>query len=327
MMRGVMLVLVTLLVQSVMGAVSWEELQPLREANGLIRVTDDNYEWVSKGAREFYSMVLVTSSVPNSKGAACELCAAVQPTFEKVVGSFHGSVQADDQRLYQFFLLDVNLNPKFVKEMRLRSLPHFFVYPPSPEDESFAWARNPLYQYEMTPDGAKDAIKLADFAAKLVNIHVKVPEDFNASSFFSSFVGFTVVFVALKRFVRAQISHKGRYSGCLLALLVIMVSITGLKFTQINQIPFLAKNDKGAIMFFAGSMGWQFGIEIISVSVMYLLMATCVLMLIWLGRGLAKAQKRARIVLTVMINVSLFYAFSYFLSCYKVKLPDYPYAI
>ncbi|AGO14127.1 AaceriAER330Wp [[Ashbya] aceris (nom. inval.)] len=322
-----LVVLWTLLVQSVIGAISWSELQTLREANGLIRVTESNYELVSKGAREFYSMVLVTSSVPNSKGEECGLCAALQPTFDKVVDSFHNSVRADEKHLYQFFLLDVSKNPTFVKEMRLRTIPHFFVYPPSPEEESFAWARNPLYQYEVTEANVGDAMKLADFAAKLVNVRVRVPESFDVSTFFSSFVGFTVVFVALKKLVRAQIAHKSRYSGCLFALLIIMVSITGLKFTQINRIPFLAKNDKGAIMFFAGSMSWQFGIEIVSVSLMYLLMASCVLLLIWLRRGLAKNHRRARIILIVMTNVSLFYAFSYFLSCYKIKLPDYPYAI
>ena len=93
-----------------------------------------------------------------------------------------------------------------------------------------------------------------------------------------------------------------------------------------NNIPFLAKNEKGDVMFFSGGMGWQFGIEILTVTGMYFVMGGSVVAMIYISR--VKALKPAMANATSIALLALgFYMFAYFVSCFKIKEPGYPYAI
>lgn len=130
----------------------------------------------------------------------------------------------------------------------------------------------------------------------------------------------------MKKKILPLIPNKAWFFSLLFSLGVVLASVTGLKFTQINNIPLLAKDEKGNIMFFSGGMGWQFGIEIFSVSTMYIAMGSSVIALIFIPRVKQLSPFLSNAVSLALLALG-FYVFAYFTSCFKVKDPGYPFAI
>ncbi|AET39166.1 dolichyl-diphosphooligosaccharide--protein glycotransferase Ecym_4087 [Eremothecium cymbalariae DBVPG len=312
----------------VTGLLTWSDIIPLSDSNGVVHVTQENYEWLSNGAREFYSIVLVTSSKPDSHGQVCRTCESFWPVWNKIAWTLTHTLPEQRSQHFLFFEIDTSEIHKFVEDMGLVDVPRCLVYPPGEENELFSFSTSLFYEFQISPELTVDkAVQFADFLGRILNVFVNIREDFNLNSFLKSFASFILVFVAFKKICLPLISNRFKFIGCVLSLLGILISITGYKFTKINGIPFISKNEEGQIMFFAGSTSWQFGIEILTVSLMYCAMAICLLLLIWVIKTKIRVPPYGRILAIIILDVALFNLFSYFLECYKIKLPSYPYLL
>ncbi|KAM3160541.1 Ost6p [Lachancea thermotolerans] len=304
----------------------WDDVSDLRDADGIIEVTESNYRKLSQGSRNFYSILYVTTSQVTSGGVYCELCDIFEGNVRKASNAMQQQLPEDVNREAVFFKLDVSQCSSFVKEIGLQTIPHMLIYPPPKDEDSFAWPKSVFYQFQITPESAKDPVLFADFLAKILNVYFGVARDFDKEEFFQYFIASLACFFVLKKKILPLIPNKAWFFSLLFSLGVVLASVTGLKFTQINNIPLLAKDEKGNIMFFSGGMGWQFGIEIFSVSTMYIAMGSSVIALIFIPRVKQLSPFLSNAVSLALLALG-FYVFAYFTSCFKVKDPGYPFAI
>lgn len=297
-----------------------EKLLFLRDDSGIIRVTDENYNELSNGIKDYFNVVFITTSKTNSQGVVCDVCDDFESVIRKV--SLAILQQAPNAKAL-FFSVDVSHNKKLIEEMGLTTIPHVLIFPP-PEAEGFRWSKSAFYQYTLTPENARDPLSFADYLAKILKVYIKVDEDFNYKEFLVYFVACIIVFSFFKKMVLPKIQNKSKFFCMLISFGILLPSITGYKFTQMNSIPFIARDPAGNIMYFSGGMGWQFGIEIFTVSMMYLGMTGLTVTLIYLPNTAANVQVKG--VLSAVLSCALFYIFSYFISCFEIKSPGYPYA-
>lgn len=301
---------------------SKDDILQLQDENGVITVTAENYAMLSHGVPDYYTILYITMRGTNSKGMGCELCHDFERIYHTVANAIHSQAP---QSLSLFFTVDVNEVPQLVKDLQLKNVPHLVVYPPAEPSKQadFEWKTSPFYQYALVPDNAKDALKFGDFLAKILNVSITVHQDFNVQEFVYYFIACMALFIFVKKVILPKITNKWKFFSMILSFGILLPSITGYKFTEMNGIPFIARDEKNRIMYFSGGSGWQFGIEIFSVSSMYIVMSTLTVLLICLPMT-SRISEKMRGLLAPFLACVLFYFFSYFISCYLVKNPEYP---
>lgn len=292
----------------------------MEDSNGIIRVTEANYDELSSGIFDYYNILFITTSQSNKEGLVCDMCNDFEPNYRKVSLATHQ--QAPNAKVL-FYQADVSENPKLVKEIGLTTIPHVLVFPPPKLGDQFKWSKSAFYQYEMSSSGVKTPLHFGDFLAKILKVYIGIKEDFKYKEFAMYFVVCVILFSTFKLKVLPMISNKAKFFCGLFSLGILLPSITGYKFTQMNAIPFIARDSKGQIMYFSGGMGWQFGIEIFTVSAMYIGMGLATLTLIYLVR--TGTEDRAKNLTMIILSTLLYFGFSYFLSCFRIKNPEYPY--
>ena len=314
------------------GLLQANDITHLQGDDGFIRVTEENYQLLKNGVEGDYSVLYITIYTKDEEdNYRCPMC----QEFEETIHSVKEII--DKQRSdvpVRYYIVDAYQVPSLIKEMGISNAPHLVVYPPpnlmTEQTDEFSWSTGQFYQYQITPENAGDVLQFGNFLAQIANIFIEVEEPFDTQKFLQYFIGSTVLFLLIKKAVWPLMKSTGHASTIVMMLLsfgIMLPSLTGYKFTQMNRIPFIARNEEGQIMYFSGGMGWQFGIEIFTVSLMYVGMGTLFLLLIALKSGPVQARINDKVdnVLTLLLAFGLFHAFSYYISCYEVKSPGYPF--
>ncbi|GAV54061.1 hypothetical protein ZYGR_0AK05630 [Zygosaccharomyces rouxii] len=310
--------LVCMLWQSCQALIDAEEVAPLEDHRGFIKVNDENYRKLSKGIKDYYTILFLTISDDNPMVIQCDICHELESTLSTVVALARR--QAPWTKILMFEA-DVTENQKLLKDMNLNSIPHVLIFPP-PTSKSFKWSVDPFYQYPVSPDNEKRVLHFGNFLAQVLDVHLEI-SDFDYGEFYKYFIASVVLFIFIKKQVLPRVPNFRKWSTVVVSFIILLTSICGYKFTEINAIPFIARDGNGKIMYFSGGMGWQFGIEIFVVSLMYVGMAALAITLIFTPRFPFGA--RAQNVQGAVLSCLLFFAFSYYTQCYKIKFPDYPY--
>ncbi|CDO92069.1 unnamed protein product [Kluyveromyces dobzhanskii CBS 2104] len=305
-----------------------EEVSKFRDQDGIIIVKDDNYELLGKGLREFYSVVFITSDKPNGEGQACDLCAEFEPNMRSVSNSILQQLPKDQSDRVFFFKIDLADNPVFVKEFQVSKIPFCLVYPPQPEltadGQDFAWKHSPFYQYVIRKENMKQPIHFGDFLAKILNVFISIDQKFEYDTFAQAFFAFVIVFIFFKKKLLPLIENKPKFFIGVASIVIILISISGYHFTSIHHISFIAQNDKKEIMWFSGGSHYQFGIEVLTISMLYTVMGglAVALYMIQFSKNLDRTKKGG---LIIAIALTLLYISMYYLSIVRIKDPSYPY--
>lgn len=307
------------------------DIQHLKDENEIIRVTEDLYQQLKFGVEGEYTVLYITIYSTDDDGTLkCPMCSEFEETI-------HGVQQIIKKQRpdipVTYYIVDAYEVPSLIKDMGIQNVPHLVVYPPlnieTQETEPFSWATGQFYQYELTPEHSGDVLHFGDFLAQVLNIYIEVDEDFDTQKFMHYFIGSTIFFVILKKVIWPMIKDRNIWKivMMLLAFGIMLPSLTGYKFTQMNRIPLIARNGEGQIMYFSGGTGWQFGIEVFTVSLMYTGMGILFLGLIFLKSDSVQEQINDKLdnFLTLAIGYALFYLFSYYISCFGIKSPGYAY--
>ncbi|SMN17805.1 similar to Saccharomyces cerevisiae YML019W OST6 Subunit of the oligosaccharyltransferase complex of the ER lumen [Maudiozyma saulgeensis] len=308
------------------------DIQQYKDEHGIIHVTEELYKKLKYGVEGEYSVLYITIYSTNEDGNyRCPMCIEFEETIHGVQNII--KKQRPDIPI-SYYIVDAYEVPSLIKDMGIENVPHLVVYPPinmgKQETEPFSWSNGQFYQYELTPDHSGDVLHFGDFLAQVLNIYIEVEEDFDKGKFIQYFVGSTIFFVILKKIIW-PIVKKGNVSKMamiLLAFSIMLPSLTGYKFTEMNRIPFIARNDEGNIMYFSGGTGWQFGIEVFTVSLMYTGMGILFIGLIFLKSDFIQERINEKMdsLLTLLFGYALFYLFSYYIGCFSVKSPGYAYS-
>lgn len=293
----------------------------ITDASNVIKVTEDNYPIISQGLDGYYNVLFLTMRSKNGNNYDCQICIDFEPIYRKVATAVR---HQSPRTKVLFFIADVHEVPSLVKDLKLTNVPHVVAYAPPKKGQGFSWSESSFYHYQLSNQSIKDILHFGNFMGKMLQIYIQLEQDFNIFEFVGYFSFFIGVFLFVKKIVLPSITNKWKLGIFVLSIFIILTSITGYKFTEMNNIPLLARDEKGSIMYFSGGSSYQFGIEIFTVSGMYIIMGLFVLLLIW-ANGWSNLDESKRSLLTVVIACFLFYAFSYYLACYHIKEPGYPY--
>lgn len=309
--------------QLVSAFVALEQTEQWEDEDGIIEVSDVNYGQLSQGVEDQFNVVFITMDRVDEQGnPLCSICASFDADYREVAKAFktqHPNINA------LWFRADVQQNSLLVKDLQLTHVPHVVVYPPPQKQDNgkFAWGKSAFYQYEFEKHGNNILLHFGDFMGKTLQLPIRLQGDFDVKQFFTYFVITLVIIVALKRLVLPHFSNKAKVSCAVIAFFIVFPSITGYKFTEINGIPFIARDKDGNIMYFSGGTNWQFGIEIFLISMLYIMMAFFTLGLIAINY-MSLSSKQTNL-LSSLMACALFYTFAYYISCYDVKSPGYPF--
>lgn len=307
---------------------TWEEASQYTDSDGIINVTEENYELLGKGMRDFYSVLFITSDEPNQNGDLCDLCRDFEPNMRIVSRSIRNQLSDEDVHRIFFFKVDVAYNPTFLKEFQVTKIPFCLVYPPqielSDDGQEFAWKHSPFYQYVIKKEFMDQPLHFGEFLANILNVFLSIEQPFEYDVFFKTFAIYVILFLIFKKKVMPLVQNKAKFFLVLFSLAVIFLSITGFKFTSMNHIAFIVHNDKDEIAWFSGGAQYQFGIEILTVSCMYFGMGLCTVLLVLIPK-MKSFNAGTTSVLTVSISAALFVLYMFFLSCFKIKDPGYPF--
>lgn len=293
----------------------------LRDSTNVVKVTEENYKTLSRGVNGYFSVLYITMRSQTGGKYDCPMCLEFEKVYRKISTTI---LNQQPSAKVLFYIADVHDVPTMINDLELKNVPHVVIYNPPEESKEFEWSISPFYQYKLSDKSLSDNLHYANFIAQLLQINISVDQDFDTNEFVIYFMLFIIIFVAIKKIILPKIKNKSKVLMVSLSFLILLTSICGYKFTAINNIPLIARDDKGNIMFFSGSTHWQFGIEIFSVSGMYIIMSGLTLSLIFLNK-LESMDGMKRNALAISFVCTLIYTFQYFISCYHIKDPGYPF--
>lgn len=138
-----------------------------------------------------------------------------------------------------------------------------------------------------------------DFLAKVLSIYISIPKTMQeqTNQFLYYFTIFFIALIFTKKkvipfFNRGNNRNTSVKIACMFfSFLIIMSSITGYQFVKSNAIILLARdNDTEELVYFAGSFNWQFGIETLIISVLYIILGVLVMVIIKKSRAEASGD-------------------------------------
>ena len=301
----------------VFGLIPIESVLSLRDENGMIEITDDNYLELSQGIGDYHTVIYITMRGSNVKGLSCGICNEFETILREVSTAVHS--QYPNLNVI-FFVADVSKNKQLIADLDLKFVPHLLVYPP-PADDNFSWKSAQFYQYELNEKVSKNIMRFAEFLGRVLNVLISIKEPFDTNQFMIYFGICMFFFITLKKIILPRIQNKSKFFCGFFAFTVLLLSLTGYKFTKIKGIPFIARNSGGEVMFFSGGMHWQFGIEIFTMTIMYILLGGFTVLLIMTPKLNIDGYYKA--VLSTVVACLLFFSFSYYVSIFMIKNPSY----
>lgn len=299
-----------------------------RHDDFIIRITDGDLSMFT-GVRDYFTVVVITSSAEKH---GCPMCQKLPPVIEMVSKSW----ARDYSFTHSLFFVEIDLahsdNLKIAQLIGLETIPHIWVVPQNLQEqyEPYALVKEKHFIFHLPKTSAvNQAFELAQMLSVTLNrsIYLRTQEPVTQ---FITYFGLTFGLIMLIRKKGPKIiTNLGKsFAYMILSLGAIMVSITGYHFTKIQKAPFLARNEKG-IMFISGGKHYQFGTEIIILSVTYSLLGTCFISLLYLGRYKSTAVslfKSSQVTMLIILNSIILYFLNSVLTSIAVRKDlEYPY--
>lgn len=309
--------------------------------NYIIPIHDSNIEIVA-GARDYYTLVLLTST---DERHGCGVCEVMSKVVEKVSRAwFNTNGESGNLYFINIDIVDATNLPIF-ETLQLGTVPHCWLIPPTPEDEDLDSNQensqensDPLqifkqshYKFKLPQASFDEQVELfAKFLRELTGKPVHFPAEDQLYQFARAFIVVFLIIVGIKKLGKRQLQalpKKHIYTVFLLGLTLIFLG--GYQFTMNHAVPFVAKNDDGLIII-SGGMHYQFGIEIILSALNYAGLAASLICLIYIGqyRITPDSKIQSESVKTFLIlgnNLVLFLLYSSLTSMILRKDHEYAY--
>lgn len=313
----------------VLAAYSDTQMQQLVKKSGVIDVTDDNFEKLIYGERDYHIFLLMLS---DSALLNCALCVEVHPTFGRVGSSwkhFHpnGWTEEETEDLTKknvyFLEADYLKAKRFFQIMQLESIPKIFYFPPSgPDDKDSSWMTSKKeYQFYQGDHTVLIAQWVQDVTGYTVELFV--PADYTKVAV-NAVITFVVVML-MKKFSKqvGQVLGSTFVWGSL-SLVAVLLFNSGYMFNQIRSTPFVKESERGT-EYFAPSQQMQYGLETQVVSSLYGFLA---LVFVLLVNKVSKISNAKVQFFAVVTTVGLIYAaYSLYVFLFAFKSKGYPYTM
>lgn len=170
--------------------------------------------------------------------------------------------------------------------------------------------------------------KLWDYLAKTLIIYIKMPTSIHEQTnvFLYYFIIFFAILLVLKKKVLPHLtkredfveeteeSNRGKqvlFMFILFSFMIIISSITGYQFVKLNSIVLLVRDDETKdLVYFAGTFNWQFGIETVIISVVYILLVYMMLLILKKSReidNVGSHETNYNVILNVLYMLVVLY--------------------
>lgn len=222
----------------------------LKSNNGLIKLTDSNFDKLTKGNRDHYAVVLLTALNPQFN---CAFCKEFDPEFTLLAKSWQQRKISDGPEVY-FGHLDFDNGKETFRSLQLVSAPNFWIYPPTVDAEGKPQSGEPIrfdFGNSITADAA------AEFVSRSVGHEFKIVRPFDyvkAGKLAGSIASVVFAIVVVYRVAGFILVNKNFWA--VLSIAMILIFNGGYMFTQIRNSPYM----RGS--YIAGGFQDQFGAEV-----------------------------------------------------------------
>lgn len=115
---------------------SIQKIQESIRDTPLLPINDKSYkQFISKSPREYYAVVMLTAT---SKKYRCAICQNAKTTLEETAIAYHSQYNFNTSAINEriaFFAAEFDDCPQLFNELRLESVPHLYILPPTLESK------------------------------------------------------------------------------------------------------------------------------------------------------------------------------------------------
>lgn len=327
------------------------DLAAIQLPESIIQITNANLLIISRPDRDHFTLLVLTSSDEKHN---CEACLQLKRILPRVVSVWYQNYPAS-QYLY-FAEVDIvdRSNVDIFNHLRLREVPQVWLIPPSSIAalhekqrlkkydkegneyfENYDILQEPHAQFSIPDTSLDDQVfKFADWLAigtlKLIVVNQENPiKKFGLT--FGATLG-TILLIKKRgpSFITNTIT-KGRIYQVVLIVMLLLI-LGGYSFTTIQQVPFIAQNDKGVPIYISGGLHYQFGVEMLLVAFVYFSLAAALVVLVYLGNYKvtdisAIKTDNTKALMQILAAGVLYLLFSWLTSIFLRKSLDYPFPL
>lgn len=314
---------VVLFFTSVLAAYSNADLRQIMKAkarSGVMHLSDENFEKVLYGHRDFHAIVFLSSNSPQLN---CLLCREFKPDYDVVADSYAKAYPngVEDGKDVYFFSADYTDSRKLFQLLKLDLIPKVFHFRPNlvtATGASFLSEYEPyqFYQGNHAPILSQWVTLVCGHPFELV-----FPVDYSRIAL-NAIATFTVVVLCRKFSKQIGMVLKSPMVWGVASIVGILLCISGHMFNQIRGTPFV--KEKGPdVEFIASSPQMQNGIETQIVSTFYGL--TGLLFVVLASKVSKIGNAKVQFIATAVVCFGIFVMYGLFLNVFIRKYRGYPF--
>lgn len=322
--------IIPLLLSCLCQATKFQDVLQTIGSDGILRINDKNYKEVMEN--EDYSLVLfVTASDPR---IGCKLCVQELPIYASMASSYYTNLASaglsepvtleDEKAQFVIAYSDLGGSKKLYQALNVVSVPKIFYYAPGKAPDM----DQPTDQYRFTAQEAPETfahwVMSHSTSSKSALFKTVTKTDYKTIAQ-NIFIAFCIVVIVIKKFDKfaAIFSNERLWRAACMILCVLFCS--GYMYNKIRGTPFTGQGAHKEVVYFAPSQQSQYAAETQIVSVIYVVLVICVIVVMDTVHKLTDSKKQF-LVVSVATAVAAG-AFSYLISCFKLKNALYPYTM
>lgn len=311
-------------------AITYDEALKLSSKDGLLHITEKNYQQVIKN-ENFALIVFLTAE---DARVGCTLCSEFGPKYKAIARQYMENLKNPESKMYNpiddpndnsrvIFAFSDFLNAKtYFEILKLTAVPRLYYYEPGKGPKLDTFSTEFSFLAVENTDGYTRWV--CQLVPGLEMNFLDAPTLAPKSMMVTSIIVFITVLAAIFKFRKAVVKivqNKNVWQFASLVLIILFIS--GHMYNQIRN-PDLYKTDKqGKIHYVAVGHNLQFRSETQAVTFLYGLLSAVLVLLIRLIPTINKPL--TKLITSVACCVATLLLYSFIIEIYRIKSPTYPF--
>ncbi|EGW31750.1 uncharacterized protein SPAPADRAFT_62344 [Spathaspora passalidarum NRRL Y-27907] len=251
----------------------------------IIEVTDGDLSLID-GPRDYFTVLIFTST---DIAHGCQPCEEARDIISRVSKSWFADYAESNYLAFINIDLINKPNMNIFQVLGLQTIPHIWLIPPNHSVEygnPYKILQEGHFDFRV-PKANKDEqiLAFAQFLSENTQRSILVRTEEPIAKFLKTFL-LTLSFILLikKKGPSIITSTRKKTVTAWFFIGLLLFCIGGYQFTIQQGVPFIARNDKGGIIFVSGGMSYQFGIEVFVSGANYAALAISLVSLVYIGQ-------------------------------------------
>lgn len=294
------------------------KLSKAKSSNGIIRLTDQNFDKVIGGPRDYSIALLLTADGPQY---GCVFCRIVSPQYQLIASSWSKDHRNDDGVF--FAIADIADAQNVYRQLGLTHAPNLWLFHPTNETGPTSMSHYDSYTFSQAENQLGI---LSSYFNKQFNIHITIHQPFKWDRLVMSVFTFMFIIAGVIFFYKpifTIVQSKKLWTA--VTLVSVLMFTAGHMFNIIRQTPYLAGDGRGGVSYFVGGHGNQIAVETQIIALVYAALAFVVIALITKAPTIKNPNTQTLYIL--IMSALILVVFSYLMSRFKIKNGGYPFQI